>query len=277
MSLSPEQIAKAQDYNTKVEGVRWNHAELPEPLRSLEVGSAAFAERVAAMQVEEELFEDGKLGPRTVQALIERRIEEEARAESAGAQDLGFWVQGAAWPEPARVRDVTAPLVGESLDKYLYRMGVRHFTAYELTRLPKWRRNVEPIREDWPNIVPAARLAEVLRWELGGEPLLVQSGYRPRRYNRAIGGAKNSQHIAFRALYLSLDSEQAADEGRQRRLYEAAAKLFAKYGAELKMGLGFYSAKRGTTVSIDAGFAMRTWNGDNVKAVLKELGLAVPG
>lgn len=276
MSLSPEQIAKAQDYNTKVEGVRWTHADLPEPLRSLEVGSAEFAERVAAMQVEEELYEDGKLGPRTLQALVERRIEEEVLAEASAPQDLGFWVQGAAWPEPAKVREVGAPLVGESLDQYLHRMGARHFSAYELTRLPKWRRNVEPIREDWPNIVPAVRLAEILRWELGGEPILVQSGYRPRRYNRAIGGATNSQHIPFRALYLSLDSEQAADEGRQRRLYEVAAKLLATYGAELKMGLGFYAAKRGTTVSIDTGFALRTWNGDNVKGVLKELGLAMP-
>jgi uncharacterized protein YcbK (DUF882 family) len=104
----------------------------------------------------------------------------------------------------------------------------------------------------------------------------VQSGYRPRRYNKAIGGAKNSQHIAFRALYLSLDSEQAKDEARQRRLYEVAAKLFAKYGAELKMGLGFYTPKRGTSVSIDTGFAARTWNADYVKVVLKELGLPVP-
>lgn len=276
MSLSPEQMIRAQEYNEKVEGQRWNHAELPEPLRSLALDSAAFAERVAALQVEEELFEDGKLGPRTLQALIERRIEEEVSQEQGTSQDLGFWVQGTPWPEVAAIRDVTPPLAGESLDKYLHRMGGRHFSAHELTRLPKWRRNVEPIREDWPNIIPALRLAEILRYELGGNPLLTQSGYRPRRYNKSIGGARNSQHVHFRALYLSLDTEQAGDEAQRRRLYEVAARLFSRYGAELKMGLGFYAPKRGTTVSIDTGFALRSWESDHVKAVLTELSLPYP-
>ncbi len=276
MSLSPEQIAKAQEYNAKVEGQRWSHVDLPEPLRTLEVGSPDFAVRVAALQVDEELFEDGKLGPRTYQAIVERRIEEEVNAEDTARQDLGFWVQGTPWPEASKLRDAAPPLAGESLDKYLHRMGARHFTAYELTRLPRWRRNVEPLREDWPNVVPAMRLAEILRYELGGQPLLVQSGYRPRRYNKAIGGARNSQHMYFRALYLSLDAEQAADEAQQRRLYEVAARLFATYGGDLKMGLGFYTPQKGTRVSIDTGFAQRSWNSDYVVRVLKELGLPVP-
>jgi len=276
MSLSPEQITRAQEYNTKVAGQRWNHADLPQPLASLAVDSPELAERVAALQVEEEIYEDGKLGPRTLQALIERRIEEEVTQEQGAAQDLGFWVQGTPWPEASAIRDVTPPLAGESLDKYLHRMGVRHFSAHELTRLPKWRRNVEPIREDWPNIIPALRLAEILRFELGGNPLLTQSGYRPRRYNKSIGGAKNSQHVQFRALYLSLDTEQAVDEAQRRKLYEVSARLFSKYGAELKMGLGFYTPKRGTTVSIDTGFALRSWQADHVKAVLTELSLPLP-
>jgi uncharacterized protein YcbK (DUF882 family) len=277
MSLSPEQVAKAQEYNTKFEGQRWwSHPDLPEPLASLEVGSAEFAAQVAAWQVEEELFEDGMLGPRTWQALVERRLEEEVVKEQSGPQDLGFWVQGAPWPEASVLRDASPRLVGESLDKYLHRMGIRHFAAYELTRLPKWHRNVEPLREDWPNIVPALRLAEILRYELGSHPLVTLSGYRPRRYNVSIGGAKNSQHVRFRALHLSLDAERAENEAQRRRLYEVSARLFSRYGAELKMGLGFYAPERGDRVSLDTGFATRSWNGEHVKGVLGQLGLAYP-
>jgi hypothetical protein len=276
MSLSPEHITKAQEYNTKVEGQRWSHADLPQPLAGLAVGSPEFAVQVAAWQVEEELFEDGKLGPRTLQALIERRIEEEVTGEQSAPLDLGFWVQGAPWPESAAIGEVSPPLVKESLDEYLDRMGIRHFSAYELTRAPRWGRNVEPLREDWPNIVPALRLAEILRHELGGEPLLVLSGYRPRRYNKTIGGAKNSQHLRFRAVYLSLDTEEARSDERKRRLYEVSARLFARYGADLKMGLGFYTRQRGDRVSIDAGFGLRSWESDHVKAVLAELALPYP-
>lgn len=277
MSLTPEQIKKAQDYNTKIEDKRWKHADLPDDeLVRLAVASPEFAARVAAIQVEEELREDGSLGPRTLQALIERQIEREIAAEEKGPVDLGWWTTGAPWPEAAAILAVAAPLVAESLDKYLQRMGVRHFSAYELTRAAKWRRNVEPIREDWPNIVPTARLAELLRHELGGDPLVIAAGYRPRRYNTLVGGAKKSQHLTFRALLLELETDEATSDKEPRRLYEVSARLFARYGKELKMGLGFYTPHRGSRVSIDTGFGLRTWQSSYVKDVLAELALPFP-
>ena len=42
------------------------------------------------------------------------------------------------------------------------------------------------------------------------------------------------------------------------------------------MGLGFYAPGRGTRVSIDTGFAVRSWDGNDVRAVLTELGLPYP-
>ncbi len=42
------------------------------------------------------------------------------------------------------------------------------------------------------------------------------------------------------------------------------------------MGLGFDAPKREPTVSIDTGFALRSWQGDHVKAVLTELSLPLP-
>ncbi|MFO0761103.1 MAG: D-Ala-D-Ala carboxypeptidase family metallohydrolase [Byssovorax sp.] len=277
MSLDDKHLKSAVDYNQKQSKKRWIAADLPDPaLRALAPDSADFALRVAALQVEEELSEDGMLGPRTLQALIERRVEEDVLAKSQNL-DLGWWRAGDPYPEAAAVLDVSPPLAAESLDAYLDRMGCGHFSAFELTRLARWATNVEPLREDWPHIIPTLRLAEIVRHELGGDPLLVLSGYRPRRYNKKIGGAKGSLHMSFRALLLGLDAENAASDDQQRQLYEVAARLFSRYGAELKMGLGFYTPKRGTQISIDTGFAVRSWQGDNVRAVLADLGLPAPG
>ncbi len=276
MSLNDKQLKSAQDYNEKLSGKRWVVADLPdEALPALAVGSPEFAQRVALIQVEEELYEDGKLGPRTVQALIERRVALEVEQENASL-DLGWWKAGEPYPEASAIADAPPPLVAESLDAYLDRMGCGHFSAFELTRLPRWARNVEPLREDWPRIIPTLRLAEILRHELGGDPLLVLSGYRPRRYNKLIGGAKQSQHLTFRALLLGLDGDSAGSDEQQRQLYEVAARLFSRYGQELSMGLGFYAAKRGTQISIDTGFKLRTWNAGHVQSVLADLGLPMP-
>ena len=41
---------------------------------------------------------------------------------------------------------------------------------------------------------------EYIRKELGDKPIKVGSAYRTRRHNRAVKGAKNSQHIEGTAL-----------------------------------------------------------------------------
>ncbi|MEO7328769.1 MAG: D-Ala-D-Ala carboxypeptidase family metallohydrolase [Minicystis sp.] len=276
MSLNEKQLRSAQDYNQKVSAKQWSAASLPDDaLRSLAVESPEFSQRVALIQVEEELYEDGKLGPRTMQALIERRVALEVEQESASL-DLGWWKAGDPYPEASVIIEAPAPLAAESLDAYLDRLGCGHFSAFELTRLARWARNIEPLREDWPRIIPTLRLAEILRHELGGDPLLVLSGYRPRRYNKQIGGAKQSQHMLFRALLLGLDGDSAGSDDQQRQLYEVAARLFSRYGQELSMGLGFYAPKRGTQISIDTGFKLRTWNADHVQSVLRDLSLPMP-
>jgi uncharacterized protein YcbK (DUF882 family) len=43
---------------------------------------------------------------------------------------------------------------------------------------------------------------ETLRTALGGKPLYISSGYRTADYNRAIGGARRSQHVEGRAVDL---------------------------------------------------------------------------
>jgi hypothetical protein len=68
-----------------------------EALPTLAEGSPEFALRVAVLQVEEEIYQDGKLGPRTLQALIERRIEAENVEAPAQAPEPAAAYQYAGW------------------------------------------------------------------------------------------------------------------------------------------------------------------------------------
>jgi hypothetical protein len=83
--------------------------------------------------------------------------------------------------------------------------GLRYFSAAEL--LTKGgshsaaNPNGEPARVLWGNIREAALAADEARHRLGS-PILIASGYRSLAYNRAIGGAKGSYHLQFRALDL---------------------------------------------------------------------------
>lgn len=80
-----------------------------------------------------------------------------------------------------------------------------YFSVKEVLWLPSWRRMAK--REDGLN--DAAELAlswffqekmELVR-ELLGTEIRVHNGYRPPKYNEAIGGAKNSAHIAGEFIF----------------------------------------------------------------------------
>jgi hypothetical protein len=53
---------------------------------------------------------------------------------------------------------------------------------------------------------------EVLRWMCGNRPLRVLSGYRTPAHNIRVGGARDSQHLAGRALDLAPPSGMSIDE-----------------------------------------------------------------
>jgi len=74
---------------------------------------------------------------------------------------------------------------------------------------------------------------EVLRDELGGRAVHVLSGYRPEAYNRAIGGARRSQHVEGRAADVVVDGVEA------RAVHDTALRL-AKAGRMRVGGLGRY-------------------------------------
>lgn len=123
----------------------------------------------------------------------------------------------------------------EDLQTALTAAGVAHFTAEEITYLPKSKRekHIVPQGELFQNMVNVAFLAEAIRTTLQA-PLTVSSGYRPEWYNTAVSGAPNSAHL--RAAALDLNATSSNDALRLRSIAEAMWKQRVGRFA----GLGFY-------------------------------------
>jgi hypothetical protein len=109
------------------------------------------------------------------------------------------------------------------LERFIDRLGLRHFRAAELT--PYWSRtrggtrNSIPPSHLWPNIVETLKVADEGR-ERAGVPLVITSSYRNQQYNRAVGGASRSRHLHFNALDLvpkGITPKQLADIFRDMR------------------------------------------------------------
>jgi hypothetical protein len=162
------------------------------------------------------------------------------------------------------------PKSGESLDAYIKAHGVSHFSAREILTLRRLGETVKaPPSSKWPNIIPALLIAENIRAELGC-PLIVGNGYRPEPFNSRVGGAKNSQHLHFRALDLDLPRSHRSPE-LQEEFYRVAAEIYLEHGAALKMGLGLYRAWKGTRVHVDAGYRRRHWKKEFTAPLLDSL------
>ena len=170
-------------------------------------------------------------------------------------------------PEPVEQQD-TAPLPEhwlDELDELLRAAGVHNFSARELTLLPKAKpkaRHDMPPRELWPGLIAVAQLAQQVR-DIFGEPMWVSTAWRPAWYNKAVAGAKRSQHIHAKAIDLNPIPSRRSPE-TIRRLELAAAKVWRDNNTA--RGFGVY---RGGRVHLDVGGRRRTWG--EAKRVLREL------
>lgn len=137
-----------------------------------------------------------------------------------------------------------------ALAEFISLRGAQHITVDEVLRCG--RRKVEvppPPVKLWPNIIPTIEVFELLRDRMR-HPLLIGNGYRPRAFNRAVGGAKFSAHIYFRALDVDLPRDCRSAEN-QARFYREAVRLWEEFGERYQMGLGIYSPGGGIRVHID--------------------------
>lgn len=99
------------------------------------------------------------------------------------------------------------------------------------TRVPTTKEYVD-------NAIKLAKVWGEVR-EKFGSPLVITSGYRPLQVNRSIGGARNSQHLYFRAL------DMKPMNGDYKKLLEVLkASKFTGLGDAVFMGRnkGFFHA-----------------------------------
>lgn len=75
-------------------------------------------------------------------------------------------------------------------------------------------------------------LLETLRSELGAQPLIVTSGYRPPLYNQSVGGVPNSAHVD------GLAADIYSDQVPLLKLWSTAERLVGDRG-----GVGYYPAQ----------------------------------
>lgn len=98
------------------------------------------------------------------------------------------------------------------------------------------------------NVVTVANQLDVIREELG-KPIFVLSGYRTPKYNKAVGGATQSQHLKANA------SDIVTKFHTPKQIHAAIEKLIKEKKIK-NGGLGLYK----TFVHYDIG-PVRRWNG----------------
>ena len=118
-----------------------------------------------------------------------------------------------------------------------------------------------PYPEEWRESrgVPLALEFEVIRDALGGMPIRIGSAYRPPAWNRAVGGARFSQHMQGTALDLHPVHCSVAE------LQEAAVQCRLLPGSRLR-GVGFYPW--GVHIDIREGRRV-TWGGKRIDSEVR--------
>lgn len=134
--------------------------------------------------------------------------------------------------------------------------NLKHFRADELLTKgaahhnadsPAFALNTDPPRELWPNIKATAQVVDRLRAALD-KPVILSSGYRCEAYNTAIGGARHSVHMSFRAIDFVVRGATAPSDW-------AAALRDMRARGEFRGGIGTYA----TFVHVDTRGENADW------------------
>jgi uncharacterized protein YcbK (DUF882 family) len=133
-----------------------------------------------------------------------------------------------------------------STTNYAENAQTQHFSLSEFNsndgvEVPKqYRGNVQKLMEQ----------LEVLKTELGGAKIFINSGYRSPAHNRAVGGVSNSQHLYGKASDIRTLSHSPS------QIKNAIEKLQAE-GKMIQGGIGLYP----TFVHYDIRGTRSRWNG----------------
>lgn len=83
------------------------------------------------------------------------------------------------------------------LTEIFNRAKIKHFTPKEIL-------NGRDVPDDLlDNIIPTVKVLDVLR-EWYGKPIYINSTYRDKDYNKAVGGKPKSLHLEFNAIDFSI-------------------------------------------------------------------------
>jgi hypothetical protein len=136
------------------------------------------------------------------------------------------------------------PALEDELEQFIDGLNLQSFRGSEFR--PYWSRvrgsvrNSAPPRSIWNNVVQTLVVLQRFRSEMGA-PVRLTSTYRSPRYNRAVGGVSNSQHVQFRALDFICDRGTPRDW--MQRLREYRGQTFnhpAIRSFEFRGGIGLY-------------------------------------
>ena len=140
----------------------------------------------------------------------------------------------------------------DTFNDWFKAQGFRHFGAGEFTsyfsRERKGVKNSLPPRRLWKNIVPALRIVDELRESLG-KRCRILSSYRSPAYNKAVGGAAQSEHLDFNALDITFDGVSPQQVYDRLLVWRKAGKFTG--------GLGLYPSSG--FVHIDTRGRNSTW------------------
>ena len=152
-------------------------------------------------------------------------------------------------------RDI--PEADGSLDKFLGDSGIRYFTAREAVRPHNVKvatrlgfKNLAPAEAFWPRAGAVLLLCDVCRIAAASSVRL-RNLWRPRRYNEAVGGAADSDHVHCLGADLDFKTADAC------RRAEGAVRVLHDKHPELRISLGI--GRRTLHVGLLTLRGTRTW------------------
>ncbi|MDP3768295.1 MAG: D-Ala-D-Ala carboxypeptidase family metallohydrolase [Dehalococcoidia bacterium] len=174
-----------------------------------------------------------------------------------GGATLATWLH-ATWRSIEDAdHDESTETEGSEIDDMAKRTRLSpHFTREEFDS-----RDGTPYPERWiaPRLTPLVAVLEDLRARVGERAITILSGYRSPAHNRAVGGARASQHMEGRAADIRVAGMTPA---------QVHAELLAMYneGDHRIGGLGLYNSFVHVDVRPSGAGRLARWTGSRVSA-----------